>query len=190
MVRDFDSRPIPPETTQKILNHALRGPSSGFTQGFEFLVFEGAEQTKRFWAATPWWNEPSWDGTRNSPFIIVPMGHEAAYVARYSGPENGTRQRQTGAEFPAPYWFTDAGFAAMLILLSAVDAGLGAFYFSVGPTSREIPQFRQNLGIPDDYTPIGAIAIGYPGKNDQPGVPDTIRQRRRSPETVFHRGKW
>lgn len=190
MVRDFDSRAIPQDTVQQIMHHAQRGPSSGFTQGFEFLVFEGPEQTRRFWAATPWWNDASWDGTRKAPLLIVPLGHEAAYVARYSGPENGPRMRPTGADFPAPYWFIDTAFAALLILLSAVDSGLGAYYFSVGPTSREIPAFRKSLGIPDEFQPIGAIAIGYPGPTDQPGVPETIRRHRRSSEAIFHKGGW
>ncbi|MHB8626201.1 MAG: nitroreductase family protein [Aggregatilineales bacterium] len=190
MVRDFDTRPIPQAIVQRILIHAQRGPSSGFTQGFEFLVFDGVEQTKRFWAATPWWNESSWDGARNAPLLIVPVAHEAAYVARYRSPENAARTRNTGADFPAPYWFIDTAFAAMLVLLSAVDAGLGAYYFSIGPTSREIPEFCKSFGIPDAFYPIGAIAIGYPAESDQTGVSDAIRQRRRSSDSLFHRGRW
>lgn len=190
MVRDFDARLIPPEIIEQLLTHAQRGPSSGFAQGFEFLVFNGLIETKRFWDAMPWWNEPFWDGTRNAPLLIVPLAHEAAYVAKYSSPENGKRTRKRGADFPAPYWFTDTAFAAMLIMLSAVDSGLGAYYFSVGPTSRDIPEFRKNLGIPDDFYPIGAIAIGYPGEADKPGVNDTIRQQRRSSDTMIHRGGW
>lgn len=36
------------------MGNAQRGPTSEFTQGFEFLVFNGHEQTERFWDATPW----------------------------------------------------------------------------------------------------------------------------------------
>jgi hypothetical protein len=41
-----------------------------------------------------------------------------------------------------PYWFIDTAFAELLIQLTAVDAGLGAFYFSPVPTSHVIPPFR------------------------------------------------
>ena len=190
MVRDFDARPIPPETVERLLAHARRGPSSGFTQGFEFLVFDGPEQTKRFWDAVPWWDEPAWEGTRNAPLLIVPLANETAYVARYSSPENGKRMRTTGADFPAPYWFTDSAFAAMLIMLSAVDSGLGAYYFSVAPTSRDVPQFCKAFGIPNEFYPIGAIAIGYPGAKDGPGLPDVIRSHRRPSEAMIHKGRW
>ncbi|MEO8607580.1 MAG: nitroreductase family protein [Chloroflexota bacterium] len=189
MIRDFDSLPIPPEQVEAILAAAQRGPSSGFTQGFEFLVFEGAEQTARFWDALPWTNPDDTAGARRAPLIIVPLAHESAFVARYQTADKAAIGRKTGADFPAPYWFIDTAFAAMLILLSAVNADLGGFYFSIGPTSREIPRFREALRIPDVYYPIGAIAIGYPGESERipPGSP---KDRRRAPDTIIHRGSW
>ena len=39
MIRDFDPSPLPSDVVEEILAAAQRGPSSGFTQGFEFLVF-------------------------------------------------------------------------------------------------------------------------------------------------------
>jgi len=190
MVRDFDPRPLPPEHVQQILAHAQRGPSSGFTQGFEFLVFEGAAETERFWTAVPWWQDPFWDGAKRAPLIIIPFGQEAAYVNRYKAADKAAVGRQSGADFPAPYWFIDTAFAAMLMLLTAVDAGLGAFYFSIGPTNKEIPLFRAALGIPDTYYPIGTIAIGYPAANEKPAQSSATRLRRRAAETVIHRGQW
>lgn len=190
MVRDFDPRPLPAESVQQILTNAQRGPSSGFTQGFEFLIFEGSEQTQRFWTAVPWWHEPFWDGAKWAPLLIVPFGQEAAYVNRYKEADKASIGRQSGADFPAPYWFIDTAFAAMLMLLTAVDAGLGAFYFSIGPTNKEIPLFRAALAIPDAYFPIGVIAIGYPAANEQPVPSSATRSRRRAAETVIHRGEW
>jgi hypothetical protein len=81
----------------------------------------------------------------------------------------------------------------MLILLTAVDCGLGGFYFSVGLTSRELPGFCDALDIPEGHHPIGAIAIGYPGGDDPSAAPDTIkrlREERRSNESMLHFGRW
>ena len=189
MVRAFDDRPIPPETVEHILGNAQRGPSSGFTQGFEFLVFNGHEQTERFWDATPW-PGTFLAGARRAPLLVIPLTHQQAYVDRYRSPDKAAVGRQTAEDFPAPYWFIDAGFAVMLILLTAVDAGLGAFYFSLGPTSREIPAFRAAFGVPEAYYPIGAIAIGYPGPGDPSPRPEEIRRRRRDPQSRMHIGRW
>jgi nitroreductase len=189
MVRDFDERPLPPDAVNRILAVAMRGPSSGFTQGFEFLVFEGPVQTARFWQAVPWWDQPKWDGARRAPLIIVPLAHEEAYVETYRRPERAEFGRKSGEDFPSPYWFIDTAFAAMLVLLSAVDEGLGGFYFSIGPTSKEIPRFIESLGIPHGYYPIGAIAVGYPGGSHGPQSAKIV-ELRRPPSAMIHRGGW
>ena len=79
----------------------------------------------------------------------------------------------------------------MLILLTAVDAGLGAFYFSIGRTSRQVPAFRRAFGIPSTHDPIGAIAIGHPATSDslQPS-PRVLRGKRRDLTSRIHVGQW
>ena len=53
MVRDYDpDRPVPPEVRERLLEHAIRAPSAGFSQGWAFLVLESPEERDRFWAAT------------------------------------------------------------------------------------------------------------------------------------------
>jgi len=44
MVRDYDpDRPVPAEARERLLEHAIRAPSAGFTQGWAFLVLESPE---------------------------------------------------------------------------------------------------------------------------------------------------
>ena len=41
MVRDYDpDRPVPADVRERLLAHALRAPSAGFSQGWAFLVLE------------------------------------------------------------------------------------------------------------------------------------------------------
>jgi nitroreductase len=189
MVRAFEARALPREVVQRILDNAQRGPSSGFTQGFEFLVFDGPEQADRFWQGLA--SDEKGTGSDTSvlaaPLIIVPLAHSRAYVQRYLEPDKAHVGRKVEADWPAPYWFIDTAFAALLIQLTAVDAGLGAYYFSLGATSQAIEPFRQAFGIPEEYFPIGAIAIGYPA----PDLPSPSLQRgRRLGTEVMHFGKW
>jgi nitroreductase len=189
MVRAFKERPIASEHVRMILANAQRGPSSGFSQGYDFLVFDGPDETRRFWDATPYEEGGYLTEARAAPLIIVPVANPEPYVTRYR--ERGLRE--SAEDFPAPYWYTDTAFAAMLVLLSAVDAGLGAFYFSICPTSREIPAFCAALGIPDGHHPIGAIAIGYPAESDPSARPEAkrrIQDERRRPESMLHFGRW
>jgi nitroreductase len=190
MVRAFEDKPLPREVVQRILDNAQRGPSAGFAQGFEFLVFDGAHETARFWQFVES-NEGGISqldaGVKAAPLIIVPMAHAQAYVQRYLEPDKAHLGRKVAEDWPAPYWFTDTAFAAMLILLTAVDAGLGGFYFSLGPTNQTLPSFHQAFAIPEQYSPIGAIAIGYPAADR---ASPSLGRGRRPPTQVMHFGTW
>ena len=46
MVRNYDpDRPVPAEIVDRLLAHALRAPSAGFSQGWGFLVLESSRPT-------------------------------------------------------------------------------------------------------------------------------------------------
>ena len=45
-----------------------------------------------------------------------------------------------------PYWHIDTGMAALLILQTAVDEGLGACFFGIPP--ERIDAFREEFGVP------------------------------------------
>ena len=191
MVRAFDPRPIPRDVAERLLAYLQRGPSSGFTQGFEFLVFDGAEETAVFWSNIHAGARPNLALTLPAPLVIVPFAHEQAYVDRYHEPDKVAAARKSGADFPAPYWFIDSAFAAMLVLLGAIGEGLGAFYFSIAANRRGIESFIERMAIPSGYWPIGAIAVGYPTDADD-ARPEhaTIRARRRPTGQMIHIGHW
>ncbi len=185
MVRNFDSRPLPPELVDRIVANAQRGPSAGFTQGVDLLVLEGREQTQRYWDACFPAHRRSgfrWPGILEAPLLLVPLGSREAYLDRYAESDKGEIDRDPSG-WDVPYWDVDAGFAALLVLLTAVDAGLGAIFFRVF----EPEALRAEFGIPDRFSPVGAIAIGYP----QPDAPSpSVARRRRPSSAVVHRGGW
>ena len=185
MVRNFDDRPVPPGLVDRILRNALRAPSAGHTQGWAFLVFEGADETSRFWdVAFPAERRATfrWPGLFRAPVVIVPLSSMETYLDRYAESDKGWTDRDP-ARWPVPYWHIDTGFAALLMLLTAVDADLGALFFGIFRPD----EFRDAFGVPDSYTPIGAIALGYPAP-DEPS-PSLVRGRR-SVSDVVHRGSW
>jgi nitroreductase len=183
MVRNFDTRPIRPEDLNRIVRNGLRGPSAGNSQGYSFLVLEGALETRRYWDA----ELPSskrhafpWPGLLNAPVIIVALTDEQRYRDRYAETD---KQRSSPDLLDTPYWTIDTAFAAMLMLLTATDAGLGALFFSIA----DIPSFRSEFGVPESMDPIGAIAVGYP-LSERPS--SSLRRGRRPESVVVHRGRW
>ena len=93
---------------------------------------------------------------RRAPLLIVPMSNKDAYLDRYAEPDKGWTDRDE-SRWPVPYWDVDAGMAALLMLLTAVDEGLGACFFGVPP--ERVDAFRAAFGVPDDV-PAGRLRVG------------------------------
>lgn len=187
MVRSFEPRPLPREVVDRILANAQRAPSAGFSQGWAFLVLDGVAQTQAYWDAVGPADPDTfrWQDLYKAPLLIVCLSHKAAYLERYAEADKGWTDRSE-AHWPAPYWDIDTGMAAMLMLLTAVDAGLGALFFGI-PVAK-IAAFRAAFGVPEAYAPIGTVAIGYPKSSDPPS-PSLKRGHRRASD-VIHRGHW
>lgn len=122
-------------------------------------------------------------GMRSAPVLIVPFAHKAAYLARYAEVDKGWSD-QDEARWPIPYWYTDTAMAALLILLTATDEGLGACFFGVPGDKHQA--LREAFDVPADHTPIGAITIGH--RADDPGSRGSAARSRRM--DVVHRGRW
>jgi nitroreductase len=172
---------------ERILDNALRAPSAGFSQGWAFLALEEPAGRLRFWDAVspdPDPEDPVATGMRKAPLIVVALSHKQAYLDRYAQPDKGWTDRDE-ARWPVPYWDIDTGFAAMLMLLTAVDAELGACFVGIMPD--RIPAFRDAFGVPDPYMPIGYVTVGHP----EPDVRSpSLRRGRRPVQEVVHRGRW
>jgi nitroreductase len=152
-------------------------------------VLEDAADRARFWkASTPAdlsGVPDSWlAGMTRAPLIIVPHSNKDAYLDRYAAPDKGWTDRDE-ARWPVPYWHIDAGFASLLMLLGAVDAGLGACFFGIPPQT--MATYRDAFGVPEEYVPIGAITVGYPAPYRRS---PSLRRGRRGVDEVVHRGRW
>lgn len=131
-------------------------------------------------------DQPRWEGLRLAPVVVTVFSDPTAYVARYQEPDKADSSLGTGAEaWPVPYWDVDAGMAVMLLLLGAVDLGLGACFLG---NFRGEEELRQALGVPADRRYLGAVLMGEASADDRPST-SAARGRRPSPE-VFHRGRW
>jgi nitroreductase len=180
MVRTFTGEPVPAESLARILGNAVRGPSAGFAQGQSFLVLTEAADRSKFWDAAGV-AVPS--SAQTAPLVIVPMSCKRVYLDRYAQPDKGWTDRDE-ARWPVPFWHIDTGMAALLILQTVVDEGLGAVYFGIVP--EQVQPFRSAFGVPGDQEPIGAIAIGYDAETEKPD----LRVRRRSLDDLVHYGRW
>ncbi|HEX5267606.1 MAG TPA: nitroreductase family protein [Acidimicrobiales bacterium] len=185
MVRDFSEEPVARPLVEQLVANATRAPSGGFSQGFAFVVLTEPALRRLFWETT---SGPEWRGESESvpltraPVVILPFAHKQAYLDRYALPDKAHTPLAREEYWPAPYWDIDTGFGVMLILLTAVDLGLGALFFAIFQGQEAL---MDALGVPAGYRPIGAIGVGHPTPGER-SVPTLATGRRPAGDVV----KW
>jgi nitroreductase len=148
MIREYDSdrQQIPDRIVTNVIKNAHRAPSAGHTQVQEFIIVKDVSTKKKLRKAAV-----NQEYVEKAPLLIVVCSNTSRSVGRY-----GSR----GREF---YSIIDGTFASMLILLSAVNEGIGACF--VG--AFEDNKVSEILELPKDVRPIGIICIGYPAEKPE-----------------------
>jgi len=181
MVRNYTDEPVARDVVDRIVDAALHSPSAGFSQGQAFVVVRDPEKRRRIAELA---DEAAYIAAGFDPWIshapvhIVVCVSEELYRARYREPDKS--QNGEEANWPVPYWWVDAGAAMMLLLLAAVDEGLGAGFLG----SHAMGDLATELQIPDHMSPIGVVTIGHAAPDRRSGSLE--RGRRPRAETVHH----
>jgi nitroreductase len=188
MVRAFTDEPVASGLVDALIDLARRAPSAGNSQGWSYLVLEGAEETATYWDITlpPARREGfRWPGLIEAPVLVVVLVRPDTWVERYAEPDKVATGLGAGAgEWPVPYWWVDSGMAVEHLLLGAVEAGLGACFFGLFDHEADL---LAALGVPDGWRAVGTVALGHPA----PDEPGTSASRGRLPlDEVIHRGGW
>ena len=185
MVRSYRADSVDPDAIERIVATARRAPSAGFSQG-QYLVVVTEQETRS--AIATLGGEDGYVAEGFQPWISVAPVHvvvcvrEADYHARY---RERDKLNKDGSEidWPVPYWYVDVGATLMLLLLAAVDEGLGAGFFGV----HRLDGLNELLRIPQEVTPIGVVTIGHPAPERRQG---SAKRGWKSLEDVVHREGW
>lgn len=170
MVRNYTDEPVAREAVERIVARGRKVPSGGFSQGLRLVVVTDEAMRRRIAELA---QEPEYvkDGFEpwisRAPVHVVVGMREASYHERYQQPD---KLLEDGSEIDwhVPWWWVDAGKAMMLLLLAAVDEGLGAGLFGLFPAEHN-ELLRQELGMPEDVTVVGVVTIGHEAPKTQEG---------------------
>jgi nitroreductase len=185
MVRRYSDAPIAPDALDRVLAAGLRAPSAGNSQGRDLLVLRGADRDA-FWALTarPGPADDWLTGMRGAPVVVLLLADPGAYERRYAAADKPGPDRDA-ATWEVRWEDVDTGMSGLLVLLAAVDEGLGACLFGV--PSAALAALREAFGIPDDRRVVAALSLGHPepGERSRPS-----RARRRPLSEVVHDGRF
>lgn len=169
--RALSEKGIAKEILDRIMTAATYAPSCANNQSWRFLVATGPEALEKVRDALTGGNY--W--AKKAPVLIV--------VATKI--ELGC-QSSEGRD----YAFYDCGLAAENLMLQAIEEGLYAHPMAGYNPSK----ITEAFDVPDDYTILNLIAIGYPGDadhlNDKHKASEISQRQRKPQEEVICYDRW
>lgn len=181
-VRTYADRPVPREVLERIANAAVVwAPSAGFSQGLRIVVVTDPETRRRIAVAAKEdelaaEGRPRWKAA--APVHMVVLTREDDYHDRYRSPDKLKITGGKEIDWPAPYWYVDAGAAAMALMLAAIDEGLDTAIFGV----TDVEALQEALALPDDVRFVAVVTMGYPAEaSDEPSRGASVFTQRRKP---------
>nr|WP_281373331.1 nitroreductase family protein [Kineococcus aurantiacus] len=185
MVRRYDGSPVGEEVLTAVLGAALRAPSAGNSQGRDLLVLRTGADRERFWSLTAPGPADRWlTGMRTAPVVVLLLADPGAYARRYAAADKpGPDRDAAGWEVSWPD--VDTAMSGLLVLLAAVDAGLGACLFGVPSAAREA--VLAAFGVPADRRLVAALTVGHPAADD---ASRPSRRHRRTVADTLHDGRF
>ncbi len=188
MVRHYTGEPAERDALERIVATVRRAPSAGFSQGQRLIIVDDPELLAGIAALgddEPLEGVEPWFETAAAQVFV--MTRERDYHERYQ--RDDKLQDGEEIEWPVPFWHVDAGAAMMLVLLAAIEEGLAAAVYGIFGDDEK--RLRDLLRVPDDFTLVAGISIGYP-LPDPGWSSKTSRatQRRRTVDEVVKWNSW
>ncbi len=170
--RAFSQQPVAESDLRTILAAAQWAASSFNEQPWRYVVAR-REQPEQFAAALACLNERNRQWAGGCPLLLFAIG----------------RTRFTHSSQPNRVWQHDVGLASAHLVLQAMALGIYAHQMA----GIDLDAVRKTYGVPEEFEPVAAIALGYPGRVED--LPEAFRsgetaarQRRPLAETAFARG--
>ncbi len=165
--RAFSDRPVEPDTLRSLLEAARWAPSSNNEQPWNFIVATKDNQTE-FSQLLSCLVEGNSLWAQHAPVLMVS-------VARMSFEDDGKPNRHA---------FHDVGQAVANLIVQATALGLAVHQMA----GFHPDKVRELYGVPKEFEPVAAIALGYPG--DPQSLPDKLRTRELAPRERKHIAKF
>jgi nitroreductase len=157
--RAFSAKSVPAEILRSLFEAARWGPSSNNEQPWVYLVAmkEDAENFAKMVGVLVEFNA---DWAKHAPVLALSVAH----LKMRDGKPNRVALH-------------DVGSASAQLTFEANSRGL--FVHQMAGFHAE--KAREAFGIPADWEPVAAMAIGYPGNPDS--LPQKLRERELAPRT-------
>lgn len=161
--KSFASQPVSKDVLEQLFEAARRAPSSYNEQPWRF-IYATKDDEEAYSKLFTCLNEKNQSWAQHAPVLMLS-------VAKSTFTKNGNTNRHA--------WH-DTGMAMAFLLLKATE--LGIFVHQMAGFYPD--KATELLNIPEGYEPVAMAALGYLGKEENPGKP------RKPVEEIAFEGKW
>ena len=173
--RAFDAaRPVSREQLAALLEAARWAPSCNGDEPWRYLIWDRAREPEGWQKAFDCLSEGNRKWVKNVPLLLLSC---AGSIFAHNGKPNRWGQHDTGA-------------ASVCLALQGLALGLAVHQMGGFDAARA----RAAFGIPEEYTPMAMIAVGYqaaPDVLDEETKQKELKPRSRKPlGTHFYEGAW
>jgi nitroreductase len=169
-----EGRNVSPHLVRTFLEAARWAPSCFNEQPWRYLVFDGSDNEAMERARACLVEGNAW--ARKAPVLMISVAKE---TFTHNGKPNRTAHH-------------DVGLASENLVLQVVEYGLVAHQMA----GFDLEKARHEFSIPEDYTPVAMIAIGYPYRGNVDDLPEGARKKELAPRSrkpaseIAFAGKW
>jgi nitroreductase len=170
-VRAYDSKPVPRDIINTIIEAGNEAPSAMNSQPWRFVVVEDKTAKKKLLGAA------------------LPQAKKVTELVKDVDPERYESIRKRYAELPDPVYYSaptivfvigkgryaahSCPLACENMMLAARSLGLGSCWVGFGAMVLDDPEVRTLLDLADDESIFGPILLGYPkGETARPPKKD------------------
>ena len=156
-VRSFTEQAIPAEMMETMLKAAMAAPSGSNIQPWHFVVLTDKSQYERVFE-----NNFNLKTFNSAAAVVVFCADTTVTRPPRDNPDGEPVTR------PNRTWRDDMGACTENFLLAAESLGLGAVWTASYPDPVRFLTMKRELGMPDNFLPYCAVAVGYPAGDEQP----------------------
>lgn len=156
-VRSFTDQAIPADYMETMLKAAMAAPSGSNIQPWHFVVVTDKSQFDRIFE-----NNFNLRIFNSAAAVVVFCADTTVTRPPRDNPDGDPVTRPNGT------WRDDMGACTENFLLAAESLGLGAVWTASYPDPVRFLTMKRELGLPDNFLPYCAVAVGYPAGDEQP----------------------
>ena len=162
-VRDYKDEKVPDETIKELLRLGCRAPSSMNRQALAFAIVEDKEKAKIYSDRAKSLRIEGEKMKSNPSEAVIDILSDEEYNIFFNSPVQIFIFCSPEGLKPTE----DGSFAAQNICLAAHSMGYGTCTIGFAQGLGRDPEFRKDLGVPGDYSYVGALTLGKPaGETD------------------------